>query len=83
MDRDAAYEIVFRHLTVQFELPPEKVRPEAGLFTDLELDSIDALDMVGYLETELGIRVVEEELQRLRVVEDVVQYVVRYARAPE
>jgi acyl carrier protein len=79
MDRDAAFETVFRYLTGQFELPPEKVKPEAQLFTELELDSIDALDMIGLMETELGIRVVEEELKQLRTVEDVVQYLVRHA----
>ena len=79
MTRDAAYEIILGYLTRQFEVPPEKVKPDAQLFTDLELDSIDALDMIGLLETDLGIRVVEEELKRLRIVEDVVAYLVRHA----
>ena len=79
MDRDTAYETVCRYLTKQFELPPEKVKPDAQLFTDLELDSIDALDMISLMETELGMVVVEEELKAIRTVEDVAQYLVRHA----
>ena len=79
MTRDTAFATVFRYLTGPFEVPPEKVKPEAQLFTELELDSIDALDMIGLMETELRIVVVEEELKQIRIVEDVVQYLVRHA----
>ena len=79
MERETAFETVRRHLTRQFELPPEKVTPEAHLFEELELDSIDALDMISLMETELGMAVVEEELKTIRTVEDVVQYLVRHA----
>ena len=79
MDRDTAYQTVRRYLTKQFELRPEKVRPDAQLFADLDLDSIDALDMISLMETELGMVVVEEELKTIRTVEDVVQYLVRHA----
>ncbi len=79
MTRDAAYEIIHRYLTKQFELPPEKISPQADLFTDLELDSIDALDMIALLEKDLGVEVIESELKDIRRVEDVVAYLVRHA----
>ncbi|MBI5487852.1 MAG: hypothetical protein HY905_11010 [Deltaproteobacteria bacterium] len=79
MDRETAFETVRRYLTKQFELPPEKVTAEAHLFEELALDSIDALDMISLMETELGMAVVEEELKTIRTVEDVVQYLVRHA----
>ena len=79
MTSEAAYDVVRRYLTQQFELPESKVSPQAHLFTDLELDSIDALDMISLLERDLGIDVVEEELKDLRIVEDVVRYIVRHA----
>jgi acyl carrier protein len=56
MTRDAAYGIIHRYLTKQFELPAEKISPQADLFTDLELDSIDALDMIALMEKDLGIK---------------------------
>ncbi|MBI5501362.1 MAG: acyl carrier protein [Deltaproteobacteria bacterium] len=79
MDRETAFETVRRYLTKQFELPPEKVTSGAHLFEELELDSIDALDMISLMETELGMTVVEDELKTIRTVEDVVQYLVRHA----
>jgi len=63
--------------TEEFEIPAEKVAPEANLFADLALDSIDALDMVGMLEARLDIEVREEDLKTIRTVRDVVDYICR------
>ena len=51
--------------------------PEANLFADLALDSIDALDMVGMLEARLDIEVREEDLKTIRTVRDVVDDICR------
>ena len=40
-----------------FELDPAVVKPEAQLFTELDLDSIDAIDMVVRLQEMTGRRV--------------------------
>jgi len=59
--------------TEEFEIPAEKIAPEANLFADLDLDSIDALDRVGMLEAEMR----EEDLKTIRTVRDVVDYICR------
>ena len=51
--------------------------PEANLFADLALDSIDALDMVGMLEARLEIGMREEDLKTIRTVRDVVDCMCR------
>ncbi len=77
MNQDKIYEIVKNYLIEDFEVPEEDVKPEANLFDDLELDSIDALDMIGLLESELDIEVDEEELKKMRLVQDVVDYIIK------
>jgi acyl carrier protein len=62
-------------LVRSFELAPEQVRPDADLIDDLDLDSIDAIDLVVGLEEETGLDVSEDELKSIRVVQDVVNLV--------
>lgn len=79
MDQKEAYDVVKSYLVEQFDVPEDRVSLEAHLFEELELDSIDALDMVGLLEARLGVQVDEDELKKIRRVADVVDYVVHHA----
>lgn len=75
MTQEEVLAFVRKYFREEFEIPEEKVVSDARLFDDLGLDSIDALDMVGMLESELDIDVEEEELKSIRTVGDVVTYV--------
>lgn len=81
MDSEAAFDVVTKYLVERFEVPREKISPETNLFTDLELDSIDALDMMALLESELEVDVSEEELKEIRTVQNVVEYILRHLPA--
>lgn len=48
-------------LEESFEIGPERVVPEAGLFTDLDLDSIDAVDLAIKLQQMTGKRIKPED----------------------
>lgn len=68
-------EILDRVLDVlarSFDLAPDRIRPDSHLVDDLDLDGIDAIDLVVGLEEETGLEVSEEELKAIRVVQDVV-----------
>lgn len=54
-----------------FEVAPEKLRPEALLKEDLGLDSLDAVDMLVYLEDSLGQRIEGERLIQVKTLADV------------
>ena len=54
MTRDEIFERVRELLTKTFGLPAEKVTPTALLQQDLDLDSIDAVDLVVYLQDWTG-----------------------------
>jgi acyl carrier protein len=68
---------VSEYLVAQFEIPSEKITPEANLFKDLEMDSIDALDWFAAMQSEINLPIIEKELKRIRTVQDVVDYVMR------
>jgi acyl carrier protein len=62
-------------LAETFEIDPERIKPEATLFADLDLDSIDAIDLVVKLQEWTGRRVPEETLRAVRTVDDVVSMI--------
>lgn len=63
-------------LIEEFELEPEQMKPEALFRDDLELDSLDAVDMVVVLEQEFDFRVRKDEAFReIRTLGDLHQYV--------
>lgn len=59
-------------LTEQFEIEPEEIRPDAHIYDDLGLDSIDAVDLVIKLQEETGKRLRPDEFKNARTVQDLV-----------
>ena len=53
----------------------ESLKPEAHLFTDLGLDSLDAVDMVVYLEEKIKLKVDAERMTQVRTLGDVYKLV--------
>lgn len=75
MKREEILQKITASLVEMFELDPSKVTPDARLFEDLDLDSIDAIDMAVRMQELTGRRVEESELRRVRTVGDVVDVV--------
>ena len=69
-------------LVATFQLDPATVTPEANLFTDLDLDSIDAVELAIQLQDLTGRRVKAEEFKSVRTVQDVVEAVHRILLEP-
>jgi acyl carrier protein len=65
-----------RNLMVElFDLKPEQIRLEAHLIDDLDLDSIDAIDMAVKLQDMTGKKIEEDKLKSIRTVSNVVDMV--------
>lgn len=79
-DREEIFRVVSVYLVKDFEVPAEKIRLEANLFTDLGLDSIDALDWFAKMEATIHLPIVEEDIKKVRMVRDVVNYVMRHLK---
>lgn len=67
--------VISKVLIEDFECDPDKVTPEAELFTDLDLDSIDAVDLVVKLQKITGKRVNPEAFRQVRKLGDVVDVI--------
>ncbi|ADH85831.1 acyl carrier protein [Desulfurivibrio alkaliphilus] len=69
---------VVETLAEEFELDPEAMKPEATLFDDLGLDSLDAVDMVVVLEKTFGMKLTDKEsLQAVRTMNDLFELLIR------
>lgn len=55
-----------------FDIDPSRVTPEAHLFEELDLDSIDAVDLAIKLQEMTGRRIKPEEFKSVRTVGDVI-----------
>ena len=55
-----------------FELDKARITPQANLYTDLDIDSIDAVDLVVKFKQITGKRMEPEVFKRVRTVQDVV-----------
>ena len=73
-------ESIFQHLqeilAELFEIEPSEVKAESRLYEDLDIDSIDAVDMVIKLKTLTGNKRLEpSDFKNVRTVQDVVEAV--------
>lgn len=77
MTEQAAIDLINTSIAEEFELDPERLVPEANLFTDLELDSLDMVDMVVVLETAFDFKIRDEAaLKEIRTIGDIHSFVV-------
>lgn len=56
----------------------EKIVPEASIADDLNIDSLDAVELVMALEEKLGVRIPDQELENLKKVKDIVACIEKY-----
>ena len=63
------------YLRELFDLPEEKITPAARLFEDLELDSIDAVELVVKLQEYTGKKIAPADFKSVRTIGDVVDKV--------
>lgn len=55
-----------------FECEEDKLTPEAKLFEDLDLDSIDAIDLIVRLQKIINKKVNPEDFKQIRTLQDIV-----------
>jgi acyl carrier protein len=70
--KEDIYPWVVNMLHEMFELDKAKITLDANLYTDLDIDSIDAVDLAVKLKELTGKRLQPEVFKRVRTVQDVV-----------
>ena len=73
--RDTIYQWVVDILKREFELSDADLSLSAHLVDDLDLDSIDAIDLSVRLEEKTGLSFKEEDLKSIRTLQDVVDFI--------
>ena len=73
--REEIFTTLQGYLVDMFEVPAEKVTPEARLYEDLDLDSIDAIDLMVRLQDLTGRKLSPEQFKSIRTVSDVIDRV--------
>jgi acyl carrier protein len=72
LSKDEIYHLIVDTLHEMFELDKAKITLEANLYTDLDIDSIDAVDLAVKLKQLTGKRLNPEVFKSVRTVKDVV-----------
>lgn len=55
-----------------FDIEKERIKPESRLYDDLDIDSIDAVDLIVRMKPMVGKRMAPEAFKSVRTVQDVV-----------
>lgn len=59
-----------------FEIEPERLIPEAHIFSDLGLDSLDIVDLIVALQNSFGVKIrTDEKVREIRTLADVYRFI--------
>lgn len=75
LSRDEVLDKLTGYLEELFEVPRDKITLDANLYEELDLDSIDAVDLLVKLQALIGRRIQPDEFKSVRTVRDVVDCV--------
>lgn len=76
-NRDEILQKIKDVLEALFEIDPAEVALESNLYSDLDIDSIDAVDLVIELKKITGKKIQPDDFKSVRTVEDIVDAVVK------
>ena len=72
MSKDNILKELTKILTEDFEIDEKQITPDANLFEDLELDSIDAVDLAVRVQQFTHKKISPENFKQIRTIDDVV-----------
>ena len=72
MTKNELFDRIVTILHDSFEIEPARITPEARLYDDLDIDSIDAVDLIVQLTPLLGRSLQPDAFKSVRTVQDIV-----------
>ena len=83
MTQQEIFERLSSILQETFDISPERITPQARLSEDLDIDSIDAVDLIVKLRPLVGKRLQPEAFKSVRTLQDVVDALHQLISQPE
>src|SRR3712207_5906200 len=78
---DEILEQIRATLVQMFELEREDIQPQSRLFEDLEIDSIDVVDLMDEVRRYTGKKVTADDFRSVRTIHDLITVVERLMRS--
>ncbi|MCF8374236.1 MAG: acyl carrier protein [Bacteroidales bacterium] len=75
MQNEDIIQKVNEFLIEEFELDESLIKPDAKLKDDLEIESLDFVDIVVIIEKEFGFKVKGEDMVNVRTLQDLYDYI--------
>jgi acyl carrier protein len=75
MKKEEIIEKVNNLLVEEFEIEADTLTPEASLKKDLEIDSLDFVDIVVLVEREFGFKPKAEELKNVKTLQELYDFI--------
>lgn len=77
MTEQEIIDITNRVFEESFEIEKDRLKPEAHIFNDLGLDSLDIVDLIVALQKSFGVQIRSEERVRdIRTLQDVYRFII-------
>ena len=75
MEKEEIFNKVVDVLVEQLGVEKENVKKDSEIMTDLGADSLDVVDVVQVLEEEFNVKVPNTDIEKLKTVEDITNYI--------
>lgn len=75
MTKSEVFKQVRKIVTEKFNLEEEEVQLASTFVEDIGADSLDLVDLIMALEDEFGVKIDEEDTEKIKAVEDAVDYI--------
>jgi acyl carrier protein len=80
MIREDVVTIVNDFLIDEFELEEEQLKPDARMKEDLDIESLDFVDIAVIIEKEFGLKVTSEQMVKIKKLEDLYNFILERSK---
>ena len=80
MSREDVVTIVNSFLIDEFELEEDQLIPDAQMKEDLDIESLDFVDIAVIIEKEFGLKVTSEQMIKIKKLEDLYNFVLDHQK---
>ena len=83
LSEEKIQEVCLKTIARELDLPLEEVKPDSNLRDDLDLTSLDAMNVIMALEDEFGQEADIEQILELQTVQQLVDYLLSLLQQPK